>query len=69
MEKDDFEKKLAAGTARGIADEKTRESVAVFQVIGAVLLGWIVGSVSDIPLLGVAVIVGLMVPIWKKYKG
>lgn len=65
----DFEKSLANATARGIANEKTRESIAVYKVIGAVLLAWIVGAMAGSVLVGVVVMLLLFVSIWRTYNG
>lgn len=65
----EFEKRHANATARGIANEKTRESIAVYKVIGAVLLAWVVGAVAGSVLAGVVVMLLLFVPIWRTYNG
>lgn len=68
MEKES-EKSLANATARGIANEKTRESIAVYKVIGAVLLAWMVGAAAGSVPAGVVVMLLLFVPIWRTYTG
>lgn len=69
MDQKKIEERLAAATARGIANEKTRESIAVYKVIGAVLLAWLVGAVAGSVLAGVIVMLALFVPIWRTYTG
>lgn len=59
---------LANATARGIADEKTRESLAVILVVFAVVLAWVIGAMADSVLAGVVVMLLLFVPIWKSYR-
>jgi hypothetical protein len=61
-------RQIANATARGIAKEKSQESVAVFQVIGTVLLAWLVGAVTDSSLIGVGVMLMLLIFIWKNYR-
>lgn len=59
----DMEKSLA----RGIAEEKTRESLAVFMVIGAIFIGFLIGS-SFSPGWGIAFMLGSLFPIWRYYR-
>ncbi len=68
MEQDEFEKKLTNATARGIAEEKTRESLAVFKVIGTVLLSWAIGAATSSTLVGVGVMLALFIVIWRGYR-
>lgn len=67
--KNESENSLANATARGIANEKTRESIAVYKVIGAVLLAWVIGAGTESVLAGVVVMLLLFVPIWRTYNG
>lgn len=52
---------------QGIADEKTRESFAVFRVIFAVLFSLLIGSATE-PWLGVVVMLVLFGLIWRAYS-
>jgi hypothetical protein len=58
---------MERAVSKGIADEKTRESIGVFKVIGAVILAIVVGSITNVTI-GVAVMLGLMVWIWAGYS-
>jgi hypothetical protein len=61
MERNESEKR--------IANVLTRESAAKLKVVGAVLLAWIVGAVAESFLAGVALLLVLLVPIWRTYTG
>lgn len=52
--------------ARGIQREKTRESLAVFMAIGAVILAIIIGNLTSIGV-GVLCMLGLFWLIWRYY--
>ncbi|GBL46231.1 hypothetical protein SFMTTN_2044 [Sulfuriferula multivorans] len=68
MQNDDQDKKISDAMARGIRQEKTRESIAVFQVIGAILLSLIIGGISDLPMLGAGLLLVLFALIWWRYN-
>ncbi|MFZ5658784.1 MAG: hypothetical protein ACOY5C_02880 [Pseudomonadota bacterium] len=57
-----------APVARGIGQEKTRESLAVFMVIGLVILAVTVGSHTS-ALLGIGLLLAGFIGIWKYYRG
>lgn len=52
--------------ARGIAREKTRESLAVLMALAAALLAWAIGAASE-GWIGVLVMLALFAAIWRFY--
>lgn len=59
--------RISESVSRGIASEKTRESLAVMMAIGAVLLALIIGNIASVGI-GVASMLAMFGLIWRYYS-
>ncbi len=59
--------KISESITRGIASEKTRESLAVMMAIGAVVLALIIGNMASVGI-GVMCMLAMFGLIWRYYS-